>query len=159
MTPKDRLTALAVTFGIVTEGLTVAQLQEALDANAGYQAFLAKEKDFAQVSAAKETAEAKAIALEGNLTKAREEIASLTEELGQANGTIESLIAEAATAGATGDDPAKVIYTDANGKRYEITQPTFRYKGKVYQSADAVEEHREVLQELLNAKAFIFKQV
>jgi hypothetical protein len=157
MSPKDRLIALAVAFGIITEGLTVVQLQEALDANAGYQAFVAKEKELAKAQSDKDTAEAKVLQLEADLKKANEEKASLTEELDQANETISDMAAQAA-APASVDEADKVFYTDTAGDSHEIVHPTFRFRGKEYQSAEAVEKHRDVLQELLEAKAFIFKQ-
>jgi len=157
MTPKDKLIALAVTFGIITEGLTAVQLQDALDANAGYQAFVATENALAQALSDKDTAAAKVLKLEADLRKTNQEVAALTQELDQANETISDMAA-AATVTAEATNPDAVFYTDDKGQTHEIVQPTFRFRGREYQSAEAVEKHRDVLQELLEAKAFIFKQ-
>ena len=74
---KAELIALAVAFGIITEGLTVLQLQEQLDATPGYKLYL-------EQLSAKEAAEARIIELEGDLRIANELLAketSTSEEL------------------------------------------------------------------------------
>lgn len=103
---KEQLLAVCLTFGVLTEGLkTNAQLQEALDANTGYQEYL---KALAGKEAAERAASAsaneltiangalaeagnKVAELAGDLSTANQELATKQAELDQANETITAL--------------------------------------------------------------------
>lgn len=55
-------------------------------------------------------------------------------------------------------DPDKLIYTSESGDNYEVTQSEFRFMGTLYQAADAIENHTEVMESLVESKSFILKQ-
>lgn len=55
-------------------------------------------------------------------------------------------------------DPDKLIYTSASGDKFEVTQSEFRFMGTLYQAADAIENHTEVMESLVESKSFILKQ-
>lgn len=55
-------------------------------------------------------------------------------------------------------DTEKLIYTSDSGDKYEVTQSEFRFMGTLYQSADAIDNHRNVMETLIESKSFILKQ-
>ncbi len=52
----------------------------------------------------------------------------------------------------------KLIYTSDSGDKYEVTQSEFRFRGTLYQAVDAIENHRDVMETLIESKSFILKQ-
>lgn len=56
------------------------------------------------------------------------------------------------------DETEKLIYTSDSGDKYEVTQSEFRFMGTLYQAVGAIENHRDVMERLIESKSFILKQ-
>lgn len=144
MAVNKKLLALAATFGIIAEGLTAEQLQEALGANSGYQAYTDAESKLAtatnkivELEKALEVANIKPavdhgpriLELEAELDKVNQENDDLILELNKSEATILNLShlvkpQIAATdsidteAPAVIDAPTHFVY---NGRKYGFT--------------------------------------
>lgn len=167
---KSDLQALAGSFGIDTEGLTVEQLQNALDANTGYQKFLAADNAAKELSDSLEEEKQKTANLTAELTTANADLSAKQGELDAAVEKNEAqekeleVLRNAAASGvevkeeAVSGEKSPVVFKAADGKKYEITQSEFRFRGKVYKSDVAVKENKDVLEILVAAKSFILKK-
>lgn len=136
MARKEELIAIAAAFGIITEGLTVAQLEEALDKSEGYQKYVQAQDAAVKSAEELEASNARVTELEGDLTAANAEAARLQAELDTANETIEALEAEKAAA-------ADVVFTSesfeaAGGKDYAV------YNGVKYAFTDRAPKQLQI---------------
>lgn len=186
MATKDQLIALATAFGIITEGLNAKELQERLDASDGYKMYqealaakVAAEKSAEDAIKSKteaettiDAAEARATELERDLNAAKETISYNAAEINTAKDALcieieKGIIAkkkvaelEQALADATvAEEDNRILFESEDGNTYEIVVEKFRHAGIVYQSAQAVEQHKDILEAQIAAKSFILKKV
>lgn len=163
---KDKLIALAVAFGIATEGLTsAAKAQDALDANEGYRLYQ-------EALTGKAEAENKLENLVGDLNEANKMADDLQSELDLAkdalcieieNSTgfklkvaeLEKALADVAAP----EEDNRILFESEDGNTYEVVVEKFLYAGTLYESAVAVEKNRDVLEAQVQAKSFILKKV
>ncbi|WP_417365540.1 hypothetical protein [Flavobacterium beibuense] len=86
-------------------------------------------------------------ALQNQLDASEEEITKLTEAL------------EGYQAKEAEEQASRLLYKSEKGQTYEITVSEFRFRGDLYKSAEAIENHKEILEILIKNKSFILKAV
>lgn len=123
---KETLIATAKTFGIDTEGLTVDQLKEAI---------------------------ANAKAAVGDEKNDKESKDSSAENDSQVLGV--KVVTESSEAAIANEPFAPIDFDSANGEKYKLIVPKFRYKGVEYQSIDVVVQMPDLIEELIKLKSFI----
>jgi len=149
---KEKIIALAVAFGIATEGLTsAAKAQDALDANEGY-------KLYQGALAGKVEIEEKFEALVGDLNLANKNAEDLQTELNTANQKIAEL-QQALADKSEPEEDNRILFESEDGNTYQVVVEKFRHAGTLYESAVAVEKYRDVLEAQVQARSFILKKV
>ena len=128
-TQKENLIAVAVAFGISTEGLTVPQLQDALAANIGYQQYMA-----ADVAA--QMAETRVKELESNLSVVNRKNTELQNALATANADKDAFQAKV--------NELEGDLTAANGQLGEVNTVLEASESKVAELLKEVQELKEL---------------
>lgn len=100
-------------------------------------------------------------ALEGENSRLHNEIDNKDEQLLVAGNQVRELLSEIEVLKALPvAEDNRILYTSIKGDTYEVIHPTFKFKGSEYAAAELIEEgDTEILEQLIEAKAFILKKV